>query len=110
VIAVLNWSLEHWWVFLWLSIFGVFEGVRDFFIGIFEAVAGIGERKHQRRIEEIRAAAPAPLAPSPLPVPGPCVHRNVVQVRDHSDELVGWLCRGCDEQLPASWAVREEDL
>jgi hypothetical protein len=28
VIAVLNWSLNHWWVFFALGAFGVFEGVR----------------------------------------------------------------------------------
>lgn len=109
MIAVLNWSLEHWWVFLWLSIFGVFEGVRDFFVSVFEAIGGIGERKHQRRIEEIRAAAPAPVFPSSLPKPGPCVHRNVRPVIAADDELVGWLC-ACDAQLPADWAVRKEDL
>ena len=27
MIAVLNWSLNHWYVFFWLAAFGVFEGV-----------------------------------------------------------------------------------
>ncbi|HEV2450747.1 MAG TPA: hypothetical protein VGS62_02330 [Streptosporangiaceae bacterium] len=111
MIAVLNWSLDHWYVFFWLAILGVFEGVRDFFLGIFAAIVAIGERRHERRIEEIRAAAPAPpVLSSSLPKPGPCVHRNVTAVISGGDEVVGWLCRSCDTQLPADWAVREEDL
>ena len=113
MIAVLNWCLDHWYVFFWLAIFGVFEGVRDFFIGIFEAIAGIGERRHQRRIEELRAQAPT-LPAGPVPAapktPGPCVHRNVTPVIAADDSLVGWLCRSCETRLPADWAVREEDL
>jgi hypothetical protein len=117
VIAVLNWSLDHWFVFFWLAVFGVFEGVRDFFLGIFEAVAGIGERRHERRLEELRLQVPTlppgyvpPSAALAIPKkPGPCVHRNVKPVISADDELVGWLC-ACDAQLPADWAVREEDL
>lgn len=47
-----------------------------------------------------------------LPTPGPCVHRNVKQVRTADGELVGWLCQklGCDKQLPPDWAVAAEDL
>lgn len=112
MIAVLNWSLDHWYAFFWLAVFGVFEGVRDFFLSAFDAIAAIGERRHQRRIEEIRAAAPVVTVPARIPgkTPGPCVHRHVVQVRDSFDELVGWLCKSCETQLPADWAVREEDL
>lgn len=112
MIAILNWSLDHWYVFFWLAVFGVFEGVRDFFLGIFEAIAGIGERRHQRRIEEIRAAAPVVTAPARIAgkTPGPCVHRQVAPVVSAAEELVGWLCKSCETQLPADWAVREEDL
>lgn len=112
MIAVLNWSLEHWYVWFWLAVFGVFEGVRDFFLSIFQAIGGIGERKHQRRIEEIRAGAPVVTVPSSsLPVkPGPCVHRNVTAVVGADDAVKAWLCRSCDTQLPPDWAVREEDL
>jgi hypothetical protein len=112
MIAVLNWSLDHWYVFFWLAVFGVFEGVRDFFLGAFEAIAGIGERRHRRRIEEIRAAAPVVTVPARIPgkKPGPCVHRNVVPVVAADEAVSAWLCRSCDAQLPADWAVREEDL
>jgi hypothetical protein len=112
MIAVLNWSLDHWFVFFWLAVFGVFEGVRDFFLGIFAAIVSIGERKHQRRMEEIRAAAPAVTVPAGIPAakPGPCVHRNVVPVVAADETVTAWLCRSCDKQLPPDWAVREEDL
>jgi hypothetical protein len=117
VIAVLNWSLNHWYVFFWLVVLGVFESVRDFFLSAFEAIAGIGERKHQRRIEEIRAGSPQPppgwVAPSAaiaVKKPGPCVHRNVVPVVAADESVSAWLCKSCDTQLPADWAVREEDL
>jgi hypothetical protein len=118
VIAVLNWSLDHWYVFFWLSLLGVFEGVRDFFLSAFEAVAGIGERRHQRRIEEIQARTPT-LPPGYVPpsaalwppkTPGPCVHRNVVPVVAADESVSAWLCKSCDTQLPPDWAVREEDL
>jgi hypothetical protein len=110
MIAVLNWSLEHWYVWFWLAVFGVFEGVRDFFLGIFAAMVSIGERRHERRIEEIRAAQAPPVVLSAATAkPGPCVHRNVRPVIAANDELVGWLC-ACDTQLPPSWAVRQEDL
>jgi hypothetical protein len=112
MIAILNWSLAHWWVFFWLAIFGVFEAVRDFFLGIFAAVASIGERRHQRRVKELKLQAKIAAAPA-LPVgarkPGRCVHRNVRPVIAADDKLVGWLCQ-CDQQLPPDWAVREEDL
>jgi hypothetical protein len=112
MIAVLNWSLTHWWVFLWLSVLGVFEGVRDFFLGVFAAFASIGERRHQRRMKELKLQARiASGAVAVAPKPGQCVHRNVTAVISTvDDELRGWLCKSCDERLPANWAVRAEDL
>jgi hypothetical protein len=113
VIAVLNWSLDHWWVIFWLFVFGVFEGVRDFFLGIVEAIGGIAERRHQRRVKELKlqariAAAPAHPAGKK---PGHCVHRNVVPiVIAATEEVAGWLCKTCEARLDADWAVREEDL
>jgi len=112
MIAVLDWSLNHWYVLLWLSVFGVFEGVRDFFLAAFEVIAGAGERRHQRRIEEIRAAAPVVTVPDRALArkPGHCVHRNVSPVIAADESVAAWLCRSCDAQLPADWAVRQEDL
>jgi hypothetical protein len=73
------------------------------------------KRRHKRRMDLKRidlqiaiAQVQAGMPPS-LPKPGPCVHRNVRPVIAADDELVGWLC-ACDAQLPADWAVREEDL
>jgi hypothetical protein len=110
MIPLLNWLLHHWYVFFWLSIFGFFEGVRDFFVGIAESVAALGDRRHERRLELARAAARELPEPAARPKPGRCVHRNVKQVRAADDELVGWLCASCDTQLPADWAVVQEDL
>jgi hypothetical protein len=118
VIAVLNWSIEHWYVWFWLAVFGVFESVRDFFLGIFAAVASIGERRHERRLEELRLQVPSmppgyvpPSAALSVPkTPGPCVHRNVVPVVAADETVSAWLCRSCDKQLPPDWAIREEDL
>ena len=112
MIAVLNWLVAHWYVIFWLAVFGVFEGVRDFFIDLAKAVASIGERKHKRRMKELKLQAQI-AGGAALPVskkPGPCVHRNVTPVISTDEAVVAWLCKSCDEKLPADWAVREEDL
>jgi hypothetical protein len=114
VIAVLNWSLNHWWVFLWLSIFGVFEGVRDFFAGIGAAILELSDRvtgaTNARWNSPARGLRPDRLpAPATLPA-APCRHRNLVSVRDRSETVVAWLCKGCDARLPADFSVYEEDL
>jgi hypothetical protein len=83
VIAVLNWLLAHWPLIFFLAVFGVFDSVRDFIL-----------------------AAPAEL---PGKKPGPCVHRNVTPVVS-DDHVVAWLCKTCDTELAADWAVRQEDL
>jgi hypothetical protein len=115
MVAVLNWLLAHWYVIFWLAIFGVFEGVRDFILGLARAVGSVGDRRHKRRMKELRARERIALAgrqegAAVLPVPGPCVHRNVVPVVSKAEEVVAWLCRSCETRLPAEWAVREEDL
>lgn len=112
MIPVLNWCLNHWYVFLWLGVFGVFGAVRDFFAGMFAAIIAIGDRRHERRLEIARAAAIPAARSEPAPKPGRCVHRRVKQVRDIDGNLVAWLClkEGCDEQLPPDWAVAKEDL
>lgn len=113
MIAVLNWSLNHWWVFLWLSILGVFEGVRDFFVSIAVAISGGSERRHERKLELARARAEtmaAGRAPGGTLPAAPCRHRNVVSVRDRTEAVVAWLCKGCGARLPADFSVYEEDL
>lgn len=99
---------QWWWVLLIFggAITAFLEGVRDFVLSPFIM---IGEARHQHKLELARARAGTQL-PSPVR-PGPCVHRNVVPVIAASEDRVsGWLCRSCDAQLPADWAVREEDL
>jgi hypothetical protein len=72
---------------------------------------------HKRRVKLARAKARAAAesrasleAFTHDPRPGPCVHRQVTPVIDHDDTVVAWLCRSCDTQLPATWAVRKNDL
>lgn len=73
------------------------------------------KRKHELTIKQMELqAAQAKSAALPAVAqkdPGQCKHRQVVSIRRKpDDELVGWLCRSCDRQLPPDWAVDEEDL
>lgn len=114
MIALFDWLLAHWFLIFLLSALGVFEGVRDFFVGTWNAIAGAGHKRRmkelraQAELERVRAGAVRDLPATPKP--GPCVHRNVVPVVSKAEEVVAWLCRSCDTRLPADWAVREEDL
>lgn len=115
--AVLHWLGNHWWWFFWLWALGFFEGVRNWFAGLFESVMALGDRRHERPLELERAkAAAAPPVPQvsreiPLPPrPGRCAHRRVTPVVAADESVVAWLCKGCDTQLPPDWAVRAEDL
>src|SRR5207302_1700456 len=77
MIAVLNWSLDHWWVFFWLAICGVLEGVRGFFLGLFRAVAAMTDRRHKQRRKEPKLRATIGSATAlPPATPGPCGHRQ----------------------------------
>jgi len=103
VIPVFNWLLEHWFLIFLLFFFGIFKGIRDFIMDVLDRVVMIATRT--RPSEQID---PGPaLAPEKLP--GPCVHRHVIPVIS-DEKVVAWLCRSCDQKLPADWAVREEDL
>ena len=69
---------------------------------------------HKRRVALAKAKAKAVSQPA-VPAtaekqPGPCVHRKVTPVIGGDDEVVAWLCKSCDTQLPYDWAVRAEDL
>jgi hypothetical protein len=106
--------ISYWWVWL------IFGGAALEWIGEtcnvgLSALHRRSKLRHKRqmalkRMELEIAQAKAGIIPSSLPKPGPCVHRNVAPVISKAEELVGWLCRTCDEQLPANWAVRQEDL
>ena len=117
MITLLNWCLAHWYVWFWLAVLGVFDGVRDFFYGVAVAIGGSAERKHQRALELERARAKTAKAQAKagteiMPTPGPCVHRRVLPVHDGTGERVAWLCQNddCREQLPRNWAVEPADL
>lgn len=112
MIAVFNWALDHWFFIFLLSMLGVFEGIRDFFVIAWKEITGT---RHKRRMKELRAQeriarAGRQAGVAALPKPGPCVHRNVTSVVSKADEVVAWLCKSCDAKLPADWSVREEDL
>lgn len=107
---------NYWWL---LIIFGggILEWIAETFnVGVSALQRRAkARRKHQlalRKLElEIARANAGKAAGADLAVtPGPCVHRRVKQIRDVTDELVGWLCIGCDTRLPADWAVAAEDL
>lgn len=109
---VVNWIFEFWWIGLLASFFlgGLFEGIRDFFI---DTVTDIMKVRHKQRMVELKAQAKAATIAAPLPVvPGPCQHRHVTPVIGVDDIVVAWLCKNeeCSQQLPANWAVRQEDL
>jgi hypothetical protein len=113
--SILSLIVSFWWVFL---LFGgaILEWVAETFdVGVAALRRRAkAKRRHQLKMKQLElqiAQAKADSLPGvPRPLPGQCVHRRVVQVRDRSDDLVGWLCKGCDEQLPADWAVAAEDL
>ncbi len=117
-----RWLFHDWnWVWIWVFwgvIASFFEGVRDFLVDTWRLlVHGRQEReialmKEKRKLARAEAdLAAAQGQPAALPKPGPCVHRRVVPViAAGEDAPSAWLCRNCEEQLPADWAVREEDL
>lgn len=109
-------AISYWWVIL---IFGgaILEFLGETFDVGLSALHRRSKMKHKRKLQALKlelqiaqARSGAPVAEVAGPTPGPCVHRRVRQVRDRGDELVGWLCTGCDAQLPAGWAVAKEDL
>jgi hypothetical protein len=123
MVAVLNWTLAHWWLIFCLSMLGVFDWVREFAVAVAEGIGGLFSVRHRRKLELARAQAKAakamlraaeaqhhPLDDEPLPA-APCRHRNVTSVRSAADDsVVAWLCRGCGTQLPADFSVYQEDL
>ena len=107
-------AISYWWVIL---IFGgaILEFLGETFDVGLSALHRRSKMKHKRKLQALRleleiAQARSGASGAALVKPGPCVHRRVRQVRDRGDELVGWLCTGCDAQLPADWAVAQEDL
>jgi hypothetical protein len=108
--------ISYWWLVL---IFGgaALEWIADTFDAGIGAMRRRAKLKHQQRmelkrieleIEQAKAGTVVPIAAAKKP--GPCVHRNVAPVVGADETVKAWLCKTCDQQLPADWAVREEDL
>lgn len=111
--SVLQLLAAYWWLLL---IFGgtILEFAAETFDVGLSALRkrAKARRRHQvqmKRLELQIARANAPVTAGAT-MPGRCVHRNVRAVVGTDDEVKAWLCRSCDTQLPADWAVREEDL
>lgn len=107
-------AISYWWV--WLLIGG---GILDWIAETFDiGVAALHRRsklRHKRKLElkkvELRIAqARAGRMEAPTPAPGLCRHRKAVPVRDGEGDVVAWLCRSCDTQLPKEFSVYTEDL
>lgn len=117
----LRWFLHEdgwiWVMLFWGTICGVTAACRDAVAGAWHAVVhGRHDRqlallKEQRKLEEARARARELPVAEDDPKPGRCVHRRVVPVIAAGDDApCAWLCKSCDTELPADWAVRQEDL
>jgi hypothetical protein len=121
--SVLTFLAAYWWLW-WLFGASIVAAIGAFFGGVRDYFLEIGERRHQRRLELIRArrdgqqaigaredGSLATVAPRDLRA-GPCRHRpkNVKAVIGADGLLKAWLCEACDTPLPANWAVLEEDL
>lgn len=117
-----NWIVhDGGWLWIWVfwgTIASLFKGVRDYFIEGVRQLIGLRSEHEVRLLRERRklASAEAELERArqqdgELPAPGPCVHRRVAAVIAEGEDVPSaWLCKSCDAQLPADWAVRKEDL
>jgi hypothetical protein len=112
--AVIGTLISYWWVFL---LFGgaILEWVGEVFNVGLSSLHKRAQLKHERRLELRRlelqvtqAKVNAPVAAAPIP--GLCRHRQAVPVRNGDGDVVAWLCKSCDTQLPREFSVYEEDL
>lgn len=110
-------AISYWWVILILG-GGILEWIGETFDVGLSALRKRSKLKHKRKLEALRLelqiaqakAAGAELVPPGTLPAAPCRHRNVVSVRDGTETVVAWLCKGCDARLPADFSVYEEDL
>jgi hypothetical protein len=110
---------SYWWVFL-LCGGAILEWVGERFDMGLSAIRRGSRLRYKRRLAlkklELQIAQartqPASAVAAVDRKPGPCAHRGAKQIRTMDGVLVGWLCprEGCDERLPADWAVAAEDL
>lgn len=112
--SILALLLSYWWVFLLFG-GGILEWIAETFdVGV-TALQRRAKRRHKERLQLRRleleiAQAKAGVSTALAPVPGPCRHRKAVPVRSEEGDIVAWLCRSCDTQLPADFSIYEEDL
>lgn len=119
---ILTFIAAYWWLALLFggAITALLEGVRDFFLAMARHVLEGGQRRHERRLELIRARHGGRLTVgiredgSEVTVAPfgsrPCSHpfSKIEPVYGVGGDLVARLCSACQEQLPLDPAVREE--
>jgi len=102
------WHNDWMWIILgcWLAGSAILEALGGVLSAFGAALGrGLGVGRRPKVVVHVQQAAP------PQKLPGRCVHRQVSAIVPSGEEaVVGWLCRSCGTQLPADWAVREEDL
>lgn len=112
--------MSYWWLLL---LFGgaIVSVISSAFSTTVKALGHWSRTRHQRKLElaQIRAQAVRvadqgrkfedSVNDSLKLVPGPCAHRRLMPVHAVTGELVAWLCRTCDQRLPADYAHLEED-
>jgi hypothetical protein len=111
---IVIWS-NWWWAIL------IFGGSALEFIGASfgcgaSALRKASKRRYKRTLElkrlelRIAQAKAGPAVTGTAPDPGLCRHRKAVPVRDSDGNVVSWLCRSCETQLPPEFSIYEEDL
>lgn len=111
--SLLNTLLSWWWLALiWGGALLEWAGEK-YDLGV-RALRRRSKRRHKQKLERLRlelAITQARRAGAAAePVPGTCVHRKAVPVRNNDGDVLAWLCRSCDTQLPADFSIYREDL
>jgi hypothetical protein len=127
MVAILNWGYHHWWLLWFLWIFGFFDGVQDFFLGIMASIAAVFHGPSSKKTELARARERQALAEANLlnaqtaraefarssdspSAGGPCHHLSLAPVfeRDglEAGELLRWICKNplCEKDFPPDHA------
>ena len=112
--TVADFIVGYWWLaFIIIPIIGTcLEGVRDFFL---DGITDFMAIRHRHRMAEIKAqmkllARHSALAEQPT-VLSPCRHHQPVAVLNEvTGKREAWLCRDCEAQLPADWAITKDEV
>lgn len=111
--------MSYWWLLL---LFGgtIISAISSAFSITIKALGHWSHTRHQRKLELAQARAQSvrvaergrkfkdSVNDSLTLVPGPCVHHRLMPVHAVTGELVAWLCRTCEERLPADYAHLED--